>query len=298
MKINSKKLPILIIAIGILVAVCGHLLTSMCKAPTVTEQSFDFSVTYKLDGETKTLEGVYTSRFQRFGNGGIDPLDRYYDGEYTINGTTSPSRTYTIDQKEGMELYIVMSLNDYYLMGDKKNLSYSSTLEAPCLEAIDEEGIQYADTELPDVFDAEIVSWECSAPIENNFVFVGFAGFHTVSTVVMIIVGLLTLVACMIFVKKESDINYGVLDILGIILNFAATFIALPFMFLMGWLIQMFPTGADWIYQAYLCLPAILPFTLAASVSLRRKGFAKLGFFIQFIAPVLTVVVAIFEYIT
>ena len=47
MKNKSLKLPIMIIAIGIVIAIATGLLVSVQKAPAITEQDFDFSITYK-----------------------------------------------------------------------------------------------------------------------------------------------------------------------------------------------------------------------------------------------------------
>ena len=43
----------------------------------------------------------------------------------------------------------------------------------------------------------------------------------------------------------------------------------------------------SFFYQMSLCLPAFITLTLAASISLRRKGFTISGFFIQLAGPVL-----------
>ena len=74
MKNKNLKLPIIIIAIGIIIAIAAGLLASIQKTPTITNQDFDFSITYKLDGETKTLNGVYSSHFTGFGGNGVDPF--------------------------------------------------------------------------------------------------------------------------------------------------------------------------------------------------------------------------------
>jgi hypothetical protein len=105
----------------------------------------------------------------------------------------------------------------------------------------------------------------------------------------------LTLILCLIFAKKADGVKYGVLDVIGIILNCGAMFFVLPIISIAAIFIQAYPTGPDWIYQAYLCVPPIIPFTVAASLSLRRKGFKKLGFFIQFLAPVIEVILIICE---
>lgn len=294
MKSKSLRIPAIILAIGIIIAIAANLLVSMQKTPTITNHDFDFSITYKLDGETKTINGVYGTRFTGFGSNGVDPLDRYYEGTYKVDGETDGDRCFTIAQKDGYELYIVALLSDYYLMGEGESDSYN---EAPTLEAIDKDGNQYDESELPDVFDAEIVSFQYPEPIENTFSFTGFSGLHTTGMGVMTLVGILTLVLCMIFVKKGEGVEYRALDMVGIALNFAAMFFALPILYLAAALIQAYPTGPDWIYQAYLCIPQIIPFSVAASLSLRRKGFGKSGFFIQFLAPAIEVVIIAMEYI-
>ena len=101
MKIKSLKIPVIIIAIGLIVAVAAHLLTSMQMKPTVTEQDFPYSVTYKIDGETKTFDGVYACRFEGFGADGVDPLDRYYTEEYIVDGADISTLGYIIAEKDG-----------------------------------------------------------------------------------------------------------------------------------------------------------------------------------------------------
>ncbi len=297
MKKKSLKLPIIIIAIGIIIAIAASLLASIQKTPTITNQDFDFSITYKLDGETKTLNGVYSSRFTGFGGNGVDPLCRYYEGTYKVEGEDDGDRCFTIDEKDGYKLYIVALLNDYYLMGDEENESYDSYIEGPTLEAEDKDGNQYGESELPDVFDAEIVSFEYPTPIENTFRFAGFSGLYETNTEVMTLVGILTLILCMIFVKKGDGVEYGVLDNINIALNFAMMFFIFPIIYIAAIFIQAYPTGPDWIYQAFLCIPQIIPFSVAASLSLRRKGFRKIGFFIQFLAPALEVIIVVLEYV-
>ena len=297
MKNKSLKLPIIIIAIGIIIAIVAYLLLSMQKTPTVAKQDFDFSITYKIDGETKTINGVYSSRFTGFGANGVDPLCRYYEGTYKVEGETDGDRCFTIAEKDGYELYIVALLNDYYLMGDEENESYDSYTEGPTLEAKDKDGNQYDETEMPDVFDAEIVSFKYPKPIENTFYFTGFAGLYAVSTGAMILIGILTLILCMIFVRKGDGVEYRVLDKLGIALNFIAVLFVLPIIYIASVFVQAYKIGPDWLYQAYLCIPQIIPFSIAASLSLRRKGFRKIGFFIQFLAPAVEVIFTVLEYV-
>lgn len=294
---EKRRLFLIVIAIGLLAAVAAHFLFSVQKKPAVTEQAFPYSVTYKLDGETKTISGVYTCRFTGFSDNGISPLERHYDGFWQVDGVDMEDCTYKIAEKDGVELFIVTQFDRDYLMGDAAHISYDM-YNAPALEAIDREGYAYDEAAQLDTFGAEIVSWEYPEPIENSLIFHGFAGLSTDSMIAMSVVGLLTLVACLIFVKKDPAVTYKVLDYIGIVLNFGIIFIALPIIGLAGAMIQMFPTGADWIYQADLCVPVITAFAVAASVSLRRLGFSKSGFFIQFLGPAALVILSIFEYVT
>ena len=299
MKNKSFKIAKIILATGLVVAIVANFLTSIKQKPTVTEKDFEYSVTYKLDGETKTINGVYNCRFSGYGENGVEPLNRYYEETYTVDGKSTPSQTYTIAQKDTVELYIVTLFNNNYLMGDTKNEDYNPSLVEPYLEAVDSEGYSYDvdESELLSRFDAEIISWEYPDPIENSFVFAGFSGIHPVSALVMLIVGLLTLVFCMIIVKKEEVIKYNSLDTIGIVLNFIAMFIALPFIAVVAYLIQAFQMGVGWIYQVDLCIPAIVPFSVATSVALRRNGYRIIGFLIQFLGPVLFIVSGILEHI-
>ena len=294
MEIKSLKIPAIIIVIGLVLSLAASLFTNIILTPTVTEHDFNFSITYKLGGETKTLEGVYRCTYEGFAEG-QDPSDRYYTGEYTINGQTARSHTYTIAQKDGAELYIVMLFNDCYLMGDKKDMDYEPVLEEPYLAAVDKEGYPYDETNMPSEFTAEIISWDYPEPIENTFVFSGFSILHAGSMLAMLVVGLLTVVACMIFVKRDKTVPYKALDKLSILANFAACFLAIPFFVICIALMLATMGGEDIVTQILLCTPAITALTVAASIALRRNGFTKTGFFIQFAGPVLFFVPAVLE---
>ena len=294
MEIKSLKIPAIIIVIGLVLSLAASLFTNIILTPTVTEHDFNFSITYKLGGETKTLEGVYRCTYEGFAEG-QDPSDRYYTGEYTIYGQTARSHSYTIAQKDGAELYIVMLFNDCYLMGDKKDMDYEPFLEEPYLEAVDKEGYPYDETNMPSEFTAEIISWDYPEPIENTFVFSGFSILHAGSMLAMLVVGLLTVVACMIFVKRDKTVPYKALDKLSILANFAACFLAIPFFVICIALMLATMGGEDIVTQILLCTPAITALTVAASIALRRNGFTKTGFFIQFAGPVLFFVPAVLE---
>lgn len=293
MKNNSLRIPVLILTLGLIAAVAAHFLTSMIKHPVIGEHDFDFSVTYNLDGETKILEGVYRCRFEGMSQG-IDPLERIYSGMYLTDGSGKTDSTFPIAEKDGMELGLVVIFSDAYLMGDEDGSHHFD----PYLVVTDRDNIVYDDPEMLAKFDAQIIGWEYPQSLENTFVFSGFSEIHSESMFAMLLVGILVLGACLLLVRKDQAVDYKPLDRISIVLNFLVGLLALPIITLCVWFVQAFKIGADWVYQANLVLPAITVFSIAASVSLRRKGFTKTGFFIQFTGPLLFVVLIILETVT
>ena len=294
MENKSLKIPVLILVIGLILSLAVATLTCIVKEPVITTHDFTHSATYVLEGETKTLEGVYRVTFSSTG-GGIDPMERYYRGEYLNNPSEEHSAAYTIAEKDGLDLCIVTIFSDDYLMGDTQGVPEATFLYDPYLAIYDQEGYEYDISEKPDVFDVELIDWEQPVPVENSFRFVGFSYLHTVSMFAMLIVGLLVIVACMIFVKRDKSVPYKVLDKISIVLNFLCGIMALPIITLVAWLSQIFASGDELSYQFNLCVPVITAFALAASIALRRKNYTKAGFFVQFTGPVLFVLVLILE---
>lgn len=282
---NSKKmkLPIIILVIGLILAVASYFFTGIMKEPTIKEHAFDYSVTYSVDGEVKTHKGSYQCSFIGH-DGHDDPTLRLYDGVHKIDGNVSESSWFTVVHKDGVELALIINLDADYLMGDPDKYEYVSGNEAPHLEAIDAEGYS---VEISEVFDAEIISWEYPEPIENSFEFVGFSRLYSVSMLVMLLVGVLTIIACVIFVKKNADVSYKLLDKLSIIANVMIGVVAISFITIVIFFLPLVMDSDSLMYQVYLCIPALTAFTIAASVALRRKGFTKSGFFVQFVFPVL-----------
>jgi hypothetical protein len=291
---KSLKIPAIIIAIGLVLSLAASLFTNIIMTPTVTEHDFHYAVTYKLGDETKTFEGIYKCRFDGYSRG-ENPRDRYYTGEYTVDGQTTPMHSYTIAQKDGAELYIVTEFNDCYLMGDTKDEDYRPYLDEPYLEALDKEGYPYGEADMPGEFAAEIISWEYPEPIENTFVFSGFSILHTGSMFAMLLIGLLVLIACVIVVKRDKAVPYKVLDKISVVLNCVVCLVVIPFITFTAALLQIVMRTDDLLYQLYMCVPALTAFTVAASVALRRNGFTKSGFFVQFVGPVLFFVPMLLE---
>lgn len=284
MKKNGLKVPAIILSVGLILCIVVSMLTGIIKAPVITEHDFPYSVTYTLNGETKTYEGVYRCQFTSTGKG-IDPLERYYEGTYLKLSFESHPATYTIAEKDGLELGIVTIFNNNYLMGDTKGVPEATFTYDPYLAVMDEQGIEYDDPETLSKFDAQLISWELPQPVENSFKFVKFSHLHDTSMFAMLVVGILAIIACMIFVKRDKTIPYKALDKISIVVNFIVVLVVIPIATGAIWFSQIIASGSEFSFQLMLCIPVFTAFTVAASVSLRRKGYTKEGFFVQLVTP-------------
>lgn len=281
---NKKlKLPIIIIAIGMIVAIASCFLTGIRMEPVIQEHEFQYSVTYSIDGEVKTHQGSFLCSFIGH-DAHDDPTLRVYDGLHKVDGNVSESAWFSVAQKNGVELSLIINLDADYLMGDPDKYEYVSGNEDPILEANDADGYS---VDISETFDAEIISWELPEPIENSFRFIGFSRLHAISMFAMLLVGVLTIIACVIFAKKEPGLQYKVLDALSIAANFIVGLMVIPFVTLVIFLFPLVIDEASIMYQIYLCIPALTAFGVAASVALRRKGFTISGLLVQFVFPLL-----------
>jgi hypothetical protein len=165
----------------------------------------------------------------------------------------------------------------------------------PYLAVFDRDRMECTDEEALSRFDAEIIDWVSPEPIDNSFRFAGFSHLHDDSMFAMLVIGILTIVASMIFVKRDKTVPYKALDKLSIVMNFVICLAAIPFMTFTVALMQIVMSSDDLVYQTALCIPALTAFTVAASIALRRIRFTKTGFFLPFVGPVLFVLTLIFE---
>lgn len=282
------KPPVIIFAVGLILCIAASMLTGIVRVPAIAEHDFPYSVTYTLDGETHVFEGIYRCRFISTGRG-TDPLERYYEGSYLKFTSEYHPAAYTIARKDGLELCIVSTFSNHYLMGDAKGEPESTLLYDPYLAVMDEEGVEYEDAETLGKFDAALLSWELPEPVDNSFRFAGFSLLHDSSMLAMLIVGILVILACVIFVKRDKSVSYKTLDKISVVLSFFIALAVIPFITVIVLMMQIAVSGNEAAYQRMLCLPAFTAFTVAASIALRRNRFTKTGFFLQLAAPLLFV---------
>lgn len=292
---SLKTSSVIIIVSGLVLAMIAYMFTGILRTPAITEQDFKYSATYQLNGEMKTLEGVYRCQF-KYTNKGTDPLNRYYEGFYLSDPLASIPDVHTIARQDDLKLQIVFSFHNDYLMGDvDRGEQYSYAIPEPYLAVYDEMGVEYTDPESLEMFDAELLSWETPEPIENTFVFSGFSILHDESMIAMLLVGILVIVACMVFVKRDKNIPYKLIDRVSIVLNVIVAIVVIPFITLVVLLMPIYVSGEEFTYQMDLCVPAITAFSIAASIALRRKGLAKSGFFVQLVGPLLFALMILLE---
>ena len=278
---KKMRLPIIIILIGLALAIGSCFLTGMLIEPSIKEYDFDYSVTYKINGDTKTYNGIYRCTFDGYDNSGFF-ISREYMGEYVQDKNHTREHYDLIAEKDGYELHLVTELDESYLMGDFDPYRYVRGNTDPYFIAYDEDGCAADPVE---VFNAEIVSWEYPEPIDNSFKPAGFSILYPGSMLAMIIVGALAIIACAIFVRREKDVKYGVIDWISFAFNFIVGFIAIPIIAFLVWIMQITVSTEGLTYQMFLCVPAVTAFSIAASIALRRKGIRLVGALIQFAGP-------------
>jgi hypothetical protein len=283
MNTKKLKLPTLIIVMGMLLAVLSCFITCIIKEPVIKEHDFEYSVTYMLDGEEQTLNGLYKCSFLEIDTADLGNV-REYTGVHEQNGVELYERSFLLAEKNGVELHVEIMLDENYLMGDSNIYIADPGNDDPYLIAYDAEDMV---VEVSEVFDAEIIGWDFPEPIENSFKFAGFSILHAVSMLVMISIAVLTIIACGIFVKKDVTVKYNWIDKLSTVFNYIIGFVVIPLFVVFIWAMQIVESEETFSYQAYLCLPALMTFTIAASVALRRKGFKKIGMLVQLVCPVL-----------
>jgi hypothetical protein len=126
-----------------------------------------------------------------------------------------------------------------------------------------------------------VVNWEYPDPIENKFSF-GGVSLSSQAAVITSVIAVIALLAAVILIKKDPEVTYGLLDKCSIVVNFLMAILAFPVILVTSCLSEIV-AGVN-IFQQFLYLaPAFTALGIAISVTLRRMGHKKLGFWIQFV---------------
>lgn len=284
---NSKKLllPKILVIIGIVISIILNIFLCTAKAPTVTDYTFPFSITYEFGGNTVTIEDEFICTYTGAGES-VDPKDRFYDG-YCANGRDDmvPGE-YTIQTYEDGELVIITNHFAGYLMGDPLYEDHYTEYyrhEPYVAFYVYDEYTEYYDEETLARYDVRIVDWDYPTPLENTFVFSNLTRLTRETVLAMAGIALLVYIACLIFVKKDRNTPYNMLDKTSVIINLAIMVAVFPFLLIACTFIDINGNASGPLSQAMFFVPALTCYGIAASVSLRRKGFSKSGFAAQFV---------------
>lgn len=290
---KSKKLflPIVILAVAILLTVAYSLISSIAKKPTITEKEFPFSITYELDGKIITIDDVYRARYVK-NDGYADTKGRIYVGE--IGDMGEDNTVYTLKKEKQTRVELCTFFYPDYMMGDSEYDYFDDTAFAPQLYYYDAEEQEFNDAETLSAHGVKLISYEYPTPIENSFVFSHLSYFSGAVVFPALLIALLALAAMILFVKKDTELNYTVVDKVSIVCNFAISFTLLPFVTVAASLIDINGGGPELYRQILYFIPSLIVLCIAASVALRRKGYGTKSLVAQLVAPAFFVVYYVF----
>ena len=183
--------------------------------------------------------------------------------------------------------------NDYYTRygydGVEPYVSYYDYKNEIYLDGKDAEAVLES-------IDFKIVDFTYAAPIENSFSFSG-AQYEADNIIIFMAITLVFFILCLIFVRKDQEYRYTILDKFGIALNFLVGIFVIPVICWFCLFFSIVGSSVPLIDQTIYNIPPISVFCLALSVVLRRKGYPKTGFFIQFGGLLLAAIIFTLEYI-
>jgi hypothetical protein len=164
MKRKLSFLILLFLLAGML-ASCGLTV----PRPEIKEGRFNYSVTYELGGETKTVSGVYICEY----NGTSWALDggSHRDWKGYLEGGTSSDDWITIGATEdGGKIILSLSMDPDYFMGETVIHVPEPYLlvSYPLTEGDGETIINEADV-VAEQYGAKILSFDYDEPIKNSF---------------------------------------------------------------------------------------------------------------------------------
>ena len=282
MKNKKLFLPVIILVVAILATVAYSVISNIAKKPTVTEGEFPFSITYELDGERVTIEDVYKVHYVK-NDGYADTKSRVYAGELLSSG--EDNTVYTLKKDENTRIELWTHFYADYLMGDSEYDYFDYEPFEPRIYYYDAEEQEYSDEETLAAQGVKLISFEYPTPIENSLVFSHISYFSGAVVLPTLLISLLALVAIIIFVTKEKELQYKTIDIASMVLNFIICFTLVPFIAIVGIFIDINGGGPELYRQVLYFLPSFSVLCVAASVALRRKGYGVTSLIAELVGP-------------
>lgn len=282
MKMDHRRKALLILGIYLLATLALLFGGYSVREPEVIVQEFPFTITYTYRGSTRTIEEVYVAEYCRNDQYiGDDDITWY---GYVRGWDRLESGYCRVVEEAGRTFSINLNIEPGYLMGAP---DYADAVIAPTPVSFDT--TVDSDMGLTDPAELEklgftIDGFNYPEPIENRFRWGGIS-LSSQATMFTAALSAAALIACLVLIRREPGVTYGILDKLSIGLNFLVAIIAFPFILITSVLSEILSDATAWQQLLYLA-PAITVLGIAASVVLRRMGHKALGFVIQFIGPV------------
>ena len=278
MSVKKLRFPAMILASTVLLMLVVSVFFGIAMKPTITEHAFDFSITYELNGETKTIEDVYSVRYVR--NGGYaDTKERIYQGN--IGDMPEDSTSYVLFEDAEGKIVLLTALYAGYMMGDPQYASYADDALCPQIVYYDREGYEYEDEETLTAKGVRLISYEYSSPIKNSFVFSHVSILSGEIVIPTVLIGLLGLLLTILLVKRDRELVRKPLDVATVICNFLCGCFEVPFFTIVACFSDITGNNGQIFHQMFYFVPALIVLCIAASVALRRKGFSKSSFVLQ-----------------
>lgn len=251
------------------------------QKPAVQKQEFPFTITYTYQGQQQTISEVYVAEYSPFAKYlGDRPLAWF---GYRLGQDRLESDFIRIAQNDTHAFSIDLNLDPGWLMGD------GTQPDIPCVPtgmAIRlDDGTRISDPGQLEQLGFRLEGWTYPQPIENRFS-IGGISLSSEAVLFTSAIAIVSLVLCLIFVKKDRTQMGGTLNKIGIALNLLLIAVAFPFMLIVSTLSEIL--GDTSVLQQLLYLtPAMTVTGVGASMVLRRRGYALPGLLIQFTGPVL-----------
>ena len=259
------------------------------QKPAVQKQEFPFTITYTYQGQQQTISEVYVAEYSPFAKYlGDRPLTWF---GYRLDQDRLESDFIRIAQNDTHAFSIDLNLEPGWLMGDLADADCAPSGLAIRLE----DGTRITDPDALEQLGFRLEGWTYPQPIENRF---SFGGFSLSSEAVLYTsaIAIVSLVLCLIFVKKDRVQMGGALNKLGIALELLVIAVAFPFMLILSTLSEILGDTSA-LQQLLYLTPAMTVTGVGASMVLRRRGYALPGLLMLLIGPVLfTLAVLIGQY--
>lgn len=282
MKNKKLFLPTIILAVAVVAIAVYSFISIIALKPTVTEGEFPFSITYELDSERVTIQDVYKVNYIK-NDKDNNHKGRVYVGKRLSSG--EDDTVFLLKQDENSRIELWTHFYADYLMGDPEYDYFDENAFKPKIYYYDSEETEYDDEETLAAQGVKLISFEYPTPIENSFVFSHLSYFSGTVVIPTLLIALLSLLATIVFVKKEKELKYKAVDIVSITLNFIIGIVYMGFVTVLALLIDIEGGGPDLYYQITYFIPSVSLLCIAASVALRRKGNSVKSFIAELIGP-------------